>query len=185
MKEHVMESIITIIQQWVSSGSLLLAAGGAFAGGILAGLCPCVLMMVPLLIGFIGGMGGEMTTKRSFVFTMVFILGFSLELALLFTVGLAAAPFLQSTYMTYFVAAICVLLGLHFMGVVKIPIGKIQYKAPKHTGLLGAALFGFMSPGPICLTENRVLIRVPPFECAQPGLAFESLSRRLSFMNFA
>jgi cytochrome c-type biogenesis protein len=168
MKEHVMESIITIIQQWVSSGSLLLAAGGAFAGGILAGLCPCVLMMVPLLIGFIGGMAGEMTTKRSFVFTMVFIFGFSLELALLFTVGLAAAPFLQSTYMTYFVAAICILLGLHFMGLVKIPI-KIQYKAPKHTGLLGAALFGFMfgftsmpCTGPVLLLLVSVIPAMDP-----------------------
>src|SRR5574340_669094 len=109
-----MESIIAVFQQWVSSGSLALAAGGAFAGGILAGLCPCVIVMVPLLIGFIGGMGNEMTTKKSFLFTLVFILGFSLELALLFSVGLAAAPFLQSEYMTYLVAAICVLLGLHF-----------------------------------------------------------------------
>lgn len=169
MKEHVMESIIAMIQQWISSGSLLLAAGGAFAGGILAGLCPCVIMMVPLLIGFIGGMGGEMTTKRSFLFAMVFILGFSLELALLFTVGLAAAPFLQSQYMTYFVAAICVLLGLHFMGVVKIPIGKIQHKAPKHTGFLGAALFGFMfgftsmpCTGPVLLLLVSVIPAMDP-----------------------
>lgn len=164
-----MESIIAMIQQWISSGSLLLAAGGAFAGGILAGLCPCVIMMVPLLIGFIGGMGGEMTTKRSFLFAMVFILGFSLELALLFTVGLAAAPFLQSQYMTYFVAAICVLLGLHFMGVVKIPIGKIQHKAPKHTGFLGAALFGFMfgftsmpCTGPVLLLLVSVIPAMDP-----------------------
>ena len=67
-----MESIIAVVQQWVSSGSLALAAGGAFAGGVLAGLCPCVIVMVPLLIGFIGGMG-EMTTKRSFLFTLVFV----------------------------------------------------------------------------------------------------------------
>ncbi len=163
-----MESVIAMIQQWVSSGSLLLAAGGAFAGGILAGLCPCIIMMVPLLIGFMGGMGGEMTTKRSFLFTMVFILGFSLELALLFTVGLAAAPFLQSQYMTYFVAATCVLLGLHFMGVVKIPI-KFRFKAPKHIGLLGAALFGFMfgftsmpCTGPVLLLLVSVIPAMDP-----------------------
>ncbi len=139
-----MESIIALVQHWVSSGSLALAAGGAFAGGILAGLCPCVIIMVPLLIGFIGGMGGDMTTKRSFLFTMVFILGFSLELALLFTVGLAAAPLLQSDYMTLLVAAICVLSGLHFMNLVKIPLGKTNYKPPRLTGLLGAGVLGFM-----------------------------------------
>lgn len=139
-----MDSVLAIIQQWISSGSIWFAAGGAFVGGVLAGLCPCVLVMFPLLIGFIGGMGQEMTTKRSFLYTLVFILGFSLELALLFTVGLAAAPFLQSKYMVYVVAGICVLMGLHFMDLVRIPLGKSQYKPPKYTGLIGAALFGFM-----------------------------------------
>ena len=136
-----MESIIAVVQQWVSSGSLGLAAGGAFAGGVLAGLCPCVIVMVPLLIGFIGGMG-EMTTKRSFLFTLVFVLGFSLELALLFTVGLAAAPFLQSSYMTYLVAAICVLLGLALHGSGKNPHWQNQFQATRAHGLLGAAVSG-------------------------------------------
>jgi cytochrome c biogenesis protein CcdA len=100
--------------------------------------------MVPLLIGFIGGMDEEMSARESFLFTLVFILGFSVELAVLFTVGLAAAPFLQSQYMVYVVAAICILLGLHFMDLVHIPLPISQDKLPKHTGYVGAALFGFM-----------------------------------------
>lgn len=139
-----MESIFAILQQWISSGSLWFAAAGAFIGGALTAMCPCVLVMVPLLIGFIGGMGQEMTTMRSFLYTSVFILGFSLELAVLFTVGMAAAPFLQSEYMVYVVAAICVFLGLNFMGVIPIPLQISQYKPPRHTGLLGAAIFGFV-----------------------------------------
>ncbi len=99
-----MESLFAIVQQWVSSGSIWLAAGGSFVGGALTALNPCVIVMVPLLIGFIGGMDEEMTTWKSFLFTLVFILGFSVELAVLFTVGLAAAPFLQSEYMVYVVA---------------------------------------------------------------------------------
>lgn len=139
-----MESIFAIVQQWVSSGSLVLAGTGAFVGGALTALNPCVLVMVPLLIGFIGGMGEEMTTQKSFLFTVVFVLGFSLELAILFSVGLAAAPFLQSKYMIYVVAVICILLGLHFMDLFHIPLPISQDKLPKHTGYLGAALFGFM-----------------------------------------
>jgi cytochrome c biogenesis protein CcdA len=100
--------------------------------------------MVPLLIGFIGGMGEDMTAKKSFLFTLVFILGFSLELAVLFTVGLAAAPFLQSEYMVYVVAGICILLGLHFMDLFHIPLSISQERLPKYTGLLGAAVFGFL-----------------------------------------
>jgi cytochrome c-type biogenesis protein len=139
-----MESIFGIVQQWVSSGSIWLAAGGSFLGGALTAMNPCVLVMVPLLIGFIGGMDEDMNTWKAFVFTLVFILGFSVELAILFSVGLAAAPFLQSEYMVYVVAAICVLLGLHFMDLFHIPLPISQDKLPKHTGFLGAALFGFM-----------------------------------------
>jgi len=100
--------------------------------------------MVPLMIGFIGGMGDEMTVGRSFLYTMVFVLGFSLELAVLFTVGVAAAPLLQSEYTIYVVAGICILLGLHFMDLFQIPISISQDKLPKYTGLAGAAVFGFM-----------------------------------------
>jgi len=100
--------------------------------------------MVPLLIGFIGGMDENMTAAKSFLLTLVFILGFSVELAVLFTVGLAAAPFLQSQYMVYVVAAICVVLGLHFMDLVHIPLPISQDRLPKYTGFVGAAVFGFM-----------------------------------------
>ncbi len=121
-----------------------MAAGGSFVGGALTAMNPCVIVMVPLLIGFIGGMGEEMTTWKSFLFTLVFNLGFSVELAILFSVGLAAAPFLQSQYMVYVVAAICILLGLHFMDIFHIQLPISQDKLPKYTGYLGAALFGFM-----------------------------------------
>jgi cytochrome c-type biogenesis protein len=139
-----MESLFTVVQQWVSSGSIWLAAGGSFVGGALTAMNPCVIVMVPLLIGFIGGMDEEMTAWKSFLFTLVFILGFSVELAILFTVGLAAAPFLQSEYMVYVVAAICILLGLHFMDIFHLSLPISQDKLPKYTGFLGAALFGFM-----------------------------------------
>lgn len=139
-----MESLFEIVQQWVSSGSIWLAAGGSFVGGALTAMNPCVLVMVPLLIGFIGGMDDDMTAWKSFLYTLVFILGFSVELAVLFTVGLAAAPFLQSEYMVYVVAIICVLLGLHFMDVFHIQLPISQDKIPKYSGFLGAALFGFM-----------------------------------------
>jgi cytochrome c-type biogenesis protein len=139
-----MESLFAIVQQWVSSGSIWLAAGGSFVGGALTAMNPCVIVMVPLLIGFIGGMDEDMTTWKSFLFTVVFIVGFSLELAVLFTVGLAAAPFLQSEYMVYVVAVICILLGLHFMDLFHFQLPISQDKLPKYTGFLGAALFGFM-----------------------------------------
>jgi cytochrome c-type biogenesis protein len=144
MRRKIMESLFAIVQQWISSGGIGLAAAGSFVGGALTAMNPCVLVMVPLLIGFIGGMDENITTWKSFLLTLVFIIGFSVELAVLFTVGLAAAPFLQSEYMVYVVALICVLLGLHFMDIFHIQLPISQDKLPKYTGFLGATLFGFM-----------------------------------------
>jgi len=139
-----MESVSAGIQQWVSSSSLIFTATGAFIGGVMTAMSPCIIAMVPLLIGFIAGMQGQVTTLRSFVLTLAFVLGFSLELALLFTVGFAATPFLQSPYMIYVLALMCVLLGLHFLDLFHIPFSVSQDRIPKFTGVLGAAVFGFM-----------------------------------------
>lgn len=139
-----MEQTIPFIEQWLSSGGLLFAAAASLIGGALTALNPCVLVMIPLLIGFIGGVDEVITTWRSFLYTLVFVLGFSIELAILFSVGLAAAPFLQSQYMVYAVAGICVVLGLHFMDLFSIPLPIGQDKLPKATGYVGAGLFGFM-----------------------------------------
>lgn len=139
-----MESFSLLIQQWVTSNSILLAGVGAFGGGALTAMSPCIIAMVPLLIGVIAGMGGEVTTLRSFFLTLVFILGFSLELVVLFTIGFAAAPFLQSQYMVHVLALMCILLGLHFLGLLQIPVSLSQESLPKITGLIGIAVFGFM-----------------------------------------
>ncbi len=139
-----MESVFGVVQQWLASGSFWFAAGGSFVGGALTAMNPCVLVMVPLLIGFIGGMSEDMTTQKSFLYTLVFVLGFSVELAVLFTAGMAAAPFLQSEYMVYVVGGVCILLGLHFMDLIRIPLPISQDRLPKFTGFVGAALFGFM-----------------------------------------
>ncbi|MFC1834243.1 cytochrome c biogenesis CcdA family protein [Thermodesulfobacteriota bacterium] len=139
-----MESIPSVIGFWISSNSIWLAAGGAFVGGALTAMSPCIIAMVPLLIGFIAGMEGELTTRRSFFLTLAFVAGFSVELALLFTVGFAAAPFLQSQYMIYVLAIMCILLGLHFLDLLHIPAAISQDRVPKLTGFVGAAVFGFM-----------------------------------------
>ena len=139
-----MESFSNVIGVWISSNSIWLAAGGAFIGGAVTAMSPCIIAMVPLLIGYIAGMQGEVTTWRSFVLTLIFILGFSVELALLFTVGFAAAPFLQSEYTIYVMALMCILLGLHFLDFLQIPATFSQERMPKIAGPLGAAVFGFM-----------------------------------------
>jgi len=120
-----------------------LAFVGAFVGGLLTALNPCVLATMPLIIGFIGGQK-EITTRKSLLYTLIFVLGFSIELGLLLTVMSGLAPYLKGPWMYYVIAGICFLMGLHFLDVLQIPALVSQAKLPKATGVVGALLFGFM-----------------------------------------
>jgi len=134
-----MESFLTRL---IESGGIF-AFLGAFLGGLLTALNPCVLATVPLIVGFVGGQK-DLTIRKSLGYSLVFVLGFSLELALLFTVMAALAPYLRTAWMNYVVAVICIVLGLHFLDLFRLPISVSQDKIPKYTGFVGALLFGFM-----------------------------------------
>lgn len=120
-----------------------LAFVGAFLGGLLTALNPCVLATVPLIVGFVGGQK-EMTARRAVLYTLVFVLGFCIELALLFTVMSGLAPYLKGAWMNYVIGGICILLGLFFLEVFQMPGLVSQTRLPKAAGFAGALLFGFM-----------------------------------------
>jgi cytochrome c biogenesis protein CcdA len=131
-----------LLKGLIESGGIL-AFMGAFLGGLLTALNPCVLAMVPLIVGFVGGQK-ELTTRKAALYTGVFVFGFCLELALIFTLMSGLAPYLKGAWMNYVIAGICIAMGLFFLDVFQIPALVSQEKLPKTTGYLGALLFGFM-----------------------------------------
>jgi len=135
-------SLEATLKRLITGGGIA-ALLGAFLGGLLTALNPCVLATVPLIVGFVGGQS-QMSLRKSFLYTMVFVLGFAIELALLFTVMASVAPWLKGRWMSYVVAAICIVMGLHFLEVLRIPGLVSQQRLPKVTGLLGALAFGFI-----------------------------------------
>lgn len=130
------------LEHLIQSGGFA-ALIGAWVGGLLTALNPCSLATVPLIIGFVGGQE-KTSILRSFLLTSVFILGFCVELALLFTVMAGVAPYLKGAWMQYVVATICIVMGLFFLGVLGLPAVLPQEKLPKATGFVGALLFGFL-----------------------------------------
>lgn len=117
---------------------------GAFLGGLLMSLNPCVLVIIPLVMGFIGGLKDGENTRKALFYSMLMVLGYAVQLALLFTIAAAFAPYLKGAWMQYVIAGICILLGLHFLEIFQIPIPISQDKLPKYTGALGAVVFGFL-----------------------------------------
>ncbi len=123
-----------------------LALAAVFAGGALTASNPCVLAMIPLMMGYVAGQGRG-GVLRSLGYSLVFVAG----LALTFTaMGMLAALAGRmygdiSGVWNWIVAVVCVAMGLHLTGAVTIPIpslgGRIQ---PKTRGALGAFLLGLL-----------------------------------------
>ncbi len=123
-----------------------LAIVAVFLGGVTTALNPCVLAMVPLLMGVVAGNKETTTLKRSLVFSLFFVLG----LAVTFTVlGLISALMGRmfghiGPFWKYLVAAVCFLMGLHLLGLLKWSFPVPAGLRVKKQGYLGAFLLGLL-----------------------------------------
>jgi len=121
----------------------LLAFGAVFLAGVLSSASPCVLVTIPLVVGFVGGYS-EGDRWKAFRYSLAFILGLSLT----FTAFGAAAGLLGTMFGTlggpwYLIAGVIALvMGGQLMGLyeINLPI-KRDYK-PQRGGIVGAFLLG-------------------------------------------
>lgn len=124
-----------------------LAVLAVFVGGALTASNPCVLVMIPLMMSFVAGQGDQRVGPlRAFAYSLVFVLG----LAITFTVLGVAAALAGSIYgdissvWNWVVAAVCVVMGLHLMGLLKFTIPVPVNLQPKTRGLVGALIMGLL-----------------------------------------
>lgn len=116
-----------------------------FLGGLLTASNPCVLAMIPLTIGFVSGGQNIKSAKSAFLFSLFFILG----LSVMFTgMGIVAAVVGRlfgtvSSFWNWVVAGVCLVMGIHLMGLVNIPIPQLNIN-PKVKGGFGAFLLGLL-----------------------------------------
>ncbi len=124
-----------------------LAIVAVFVGGALTASNPCVLAMIPLMMAFVAGQKDtKPTVLRSFGFSTLFVLGLSITFTAL-GLGAALAGTLYgdvSGVWNWVVAAVCVVMGLHLMGVLKFTIPVPINVQPKTRGALGALIMGLL-----------------------------------------
>jgi cytochrome c-type biogenesis protein len=125
-----------------------LALVAVFVGGMLTASNPCVLAMIPLMMSFVAGRKEEKpSVLRAFVYSLVFALGLAVTFTALGMIAALAGKMYGdvSSAWNWIVAAVCVVMGLHLMGVVTVPIpslgGRLQ---PKTRGVLGALVLGLL-----------------------------------------
>jgi cytochrome c-type biogenesis protein len=123
-----------------------LAIVAVFLGGVTTALNPCVLAMIPLLMGVVAGHKETTTVRRSLVFSLFFVLG----LAITFTVlGLISALMGRmfgnvGQFWKYVVAGVCFLMGLQLLGILKWNIPVPTGIRVKKQGYIGVFLLGLL-----------------------------------------
>lgn len=142
-----LDELVTNAGQYINT-SPWLAIVAVFVGGILTASNPCVLAMIPLMMSFVAGRREEEPgVWRAFFFSMVFVLGLSITFTALGMVAALAGRIYGdvSGGWSWVVAVVCVVMGLHLMGVLTVPIPSLADKLqPKTRGLIGALVLGLL-----------------------------------------
>ncbi len=133
--------------------SLLLAYGAAYLGGVLVSLTPCTYPVAPITVAFIGAHSSG-SKMQGFVLSIIYVLGMAMTYT---AIGAAAALTgklfgqLQSNpWVSFFMANVCVIMGLSMLEVFTLPIRTPAFIArlqprEKTRGAAGAFFVGAAS----------------------------------------
>ncbi len=145
------EQFLGNVSQIIGSNPWM-AVAAVFLGGVLTATNPCVLAMIPLMISFVGGRREQgVGPLRGLGYSLVFVVG----LCVTFTVMGVMVALSGSLYgssspaWNWIVALVCLVMGLHLLGVLPFQIPSPIRSQPRLQGVFGALvlglLFGFVS----------------------------------------
>jgi len=123
-----------------------IAPFASFLGGVLAASNPCVLVMIPLAMAYVGGYGQARSWRYNLSLSLVFVAGLSITFTVL---GLIAA-FMGSllgdvgSFWPYAVAGVCLVMGLHLLGVFNFELPLPNRFKTQKKGIVGAFLLGLL-----------------------------------------
>ncbi len=140
----------------LASGSTILTVLTFFGFGLLLAFTPCVFPMIPILSSIIVGQGEELTTRRAFIMSLVYVLAMALTytvagvIAGLFGENLQAAfqnPWILGTFSAVFVALAFSMFGFFELQMPSFLQSRLTEVSNKQKGgtLTGVAVMGFLS----------------------------------------
>jgi len=139
-----MESILSNVSD-VINNSPGLAYLLVFLGGLLSASSPCVLAIIPLVRGFVGGYS-ERSKKKAIAYAVVFALGLSITFTVLGGIASLIGGLFGDVgkFWYYLAAAVAIVMGLYLTGVVRFKLPQPVVLKSKHKGILGAFLLGLL-----------------------------------------
>ena len=139
-----MEELFNYIGELIQTQGWL-AFPACFLGGIISSASPCVLAMIPLVIGYVGGYS-EGSQKKAIQYSLMFTLGLTITFTVLGIIAGALGRLFGDVggFWYYILPPIAILLGFYllFSDKLNLNIGLSQRFMPKRKALLGAFLIG-------------------------------------------
>jgi thiol:disulfide interchange protein DsbD len=140
----------------LAGGNLWAVVALFFGFGLLLAFTPCVFPMIPILSGIIAGQGPDITTRKAFVLSLVYVLAMALTytvagvLAGLFGANLQAAfqnPWILSLFALVFVALSLSRFGFYELQLPSSFQSKLAEMSNRQQGgtLAGVAIMGLLS----------------------------------------
>lgn len=139
-----MESILSNVSN-VINNSPGLAYLFVFLGGLVSASSPCVLAIIPLVIGFIGGYS-EGNRKKAILYSLIFALGLSITFTVLGAIASLVGGLFGDVgkFWYYLAAGVAVVMGLYLIGVLNFRLPQPVTLKTKHKGVIGAFLLGLL-----------------------------------------
>jgi len=139
-----MESILSNVSE-VINNSPGMAYLLVFLAGLLSASSPCVLAIIPLVIGYVGGYS-EGNKKKAITYAIVFALGLSITFTILGAIAsLMGGLFGDVGKFWYYVAAgVAITMGLYLIGLLRFSLPQPVTLKTKHKGIIGAFLLGLL-----------------------------------------
>ena len=110
----------------IAGGNLALVLATFFGFGLLLAFTPCVLPMIPILSGIIAGQGTQATPMRSFMLSLVYVLGmavtYTIAGAAFAAAGQQAQAFFQQPWIIVLFSLLFVVLALAMFGMFELQL---------------------------------------------------------------
>ncbi len=144
------------IAAMLQRGNVWVVIASFFGIGLLLSFTPCVFPMIPILSGIIAGQGRNITMRRAFVLSLVYVLAMALTytvagvLAGLFGQNLQAAfqnPWIIATFAAVFVALALSMFGFYELQLPSSWQSRLSELSNRQQGgnLAGVAIMGLLS----------------------------------------
>jgi len=143
-----LDAVFLTINQWMTGGIAIAAAGCFLWGGISVLFSPCHLASIPLIVGYVGGQEKMVLPRQAGVYSVLFTTGLFITIALIGVICALLGRMLGDVgnYWQILIGIILIWVALGMLGVEKCAIsGSLLYRL-NLKGKFGAFALGHCLP---------------------------------------